>query len=78
MNIENEIEKIIRSIGGLSVSEYGSLYKFFNDSKLEGIFATIHYRLVSLFESMNTRLPVTENSNQHFWVNESRELKDTI
>lgn len=78
MNIENEIEKIIRSIGDLNVSEYGSLYKFFNDSKLEGIFATIHYRLVDLFVLMNTRLPVTENSNQHFWANESRELKDTI
>lgn len=78
MNIENEIEKICRSIGEINSSEYGSLYKFFNDPKLVGIFGTFHANLVGLFEQMNTRLPVTENSNPHFWAHESRELKNNI
>lgn len=78
MNIENEIEKIIRDIGNLYVSEYGPLYEIFIDSKLVGVFATFHSKLVALFELMNNRLPVTENSNSHFWANESRELKHCI
>lgn len=78
MNIENEIEKISRSIGELNSSEYGSLYEFFNDSKLVGIFGTFHANLVQLFEQMNTRLPVTENSNPNFWAHQSRELKNNI
>ena len=78
MNIENEIEKISRSIGEVNSSEYRSLYEFFNDPKLVGIFGTFHANLVQLFEQMNTRLPVTENSNPHFWAHHSRELKKNI
>jgi serine/threonine-protein kinase len=78
MSIENEIEKISRVIGVLNPTEYGTLYNSFNDQKLVSILATFHSNLVQLFESMNTRLPVTENSNPHFWANESRELKNNI
>jgi len=78
MNIENEIEKIIRNIGTINSLEYGSLYGFFNNPKLVSIFGTFHSNLVQLFEQMNTRLPVTENSNPHFWAHQSRELKKNI
>lgn len=78
MNIENEIEKISRSIGELNALEYGTLYDSFNNQKLVGIFGTFHSNLVQLFEQMNRRLPVTESSNPHFWADDSRELKHNI
>lgn len=78
MNIENEIENISRSIGDINSSEYGYLYDSFNNPKLVSIFGILHSNLVLLFDKMNTRLPVTENSTPHFWAHESRELKKNI
>lgn len=77
MGIENSIEKYYRELG-LSISEeFVDLYKDLKNPKLIIIFSTLHSSFISLFKSMNTRLPSGEHG-AHFWAEQSRNLIATI
>lgn len=74
MNIENYIETKYREMSSYeSNSEFADLYKTIENIKLREIFTTLHYEFISLFSTMNERLPTNEN-NPHFWAEPSRSL----
>lgn len=75
MNVENYIVSQYRELLSCSQlnSEYADLYKSFRHEKLREILATLHHDLVSLFNTMNERLPSGEDG-AHFWADPSREL----
>ncbi len=74
MKIENYIETQYRELlpYGLN-NEHTDLYVFVRNQKLRGVLTTLHYHLVSLFRTMNERLPTGENG-AHFWAEPSRSL----
>lgn len=74
MNIENYIETQYRELSSKGLnSEFSDLYTTINNSKLREIMMTLHYYLISLFRTMNERLPTGEHE-AHFWADPSREL----
>ena len=79
MNIENYIESQYREL--LSISnmnaEYSDLYIGIEHLKLREILTTLHYDFLSLFRTMNQRLP-THDNEAHFWADPSRQLIATI
>jgi Serine/threonine protein kinase len=79
MNIENYIETQYRELISSSTinAEFSDLYVGVSHIKLREIFSTLHYDLISLFRTMNERLPTDENGN-HFWAEPSRSLIATI
>jgi serine/threonine-protein kinase len=78
MNIDNFIESQYRRLIIKSDNEYKDLYKAVNHAKLKDIFITLHFTLVGLFNSMNTRLPTGPDMQAHFWADPSRSLIDAI
>ncbi len=79
MHLQNFIETIYRELKekNLLTSEYVFLYKTFNDEVLVEILSSLHANFVSLFKTMNERLP-TLDWEAHFWADPSRELMDCI
>lgn len=73
MKINNYIENIHRDLLPYQNIEFEGLYKGFSQSRLTGIFSTIHHLLVSNYKRMNSRLP-TKEETAHFWADNSREL----
>lgn len=73
MHIGNAIETKYRELKQYLTPEYIDLYKNFSNSKLQGIFSTLHQLLIKNYEKMNTRLPTDDYSN-YFWAENSREL----
>lgn len=75
MNIENYIESQYRELfsNGQMNAEFSDLYITIEYPKLREILSTLHYDLVSLFKTMNERLPSGE-SGSYFWAGPSREL----
>lgn len=79
MNIENYIESQYRELISSSKinAEFSDLYSGVTHVKLREILATLHYDLISLFRTMNERLPTNE-LGAHFWAEPSRSLIKTI
>jgi serine/threonine-protein kinase len=77
INVENTIETHCRKLAGGLSNEFEDLYELFANDRLRILFSTLHSRVVSLFDSMNQRLPTGDQSN-HFWAEPSRELIQTI
>lgn len=78
MNIENYIEAQYRELEAKGFNaEFSDLYKTVEHSKFREVIATLHYYFVSLFRTMNERLPTGEYG-AHFWADPSRELIDII
>lgn len=77
MNAENAIESHYRKLSDILKNEFEDLYESIKNDKLRILFSTLHSSVVSLFDSMNNRLPTDEDS-AHFWADPSRELIKTI
>lgn len=73
MDLDNFIESQYKEIEHLENNEYIELYKDTQHSKLKIIFSTLHKEFQKLFTLMNYRLP-TQDSENHFWADPSREL----
>lgn len=69
--IDNFIETHMRGIGQTN-EEYIALYSEIENQHLKKIFSTVHYRLIQLFNSLNTRIP--KDDPTHFWAEDSRGL----
>lgn len=78
MNIENSIEVSYRKIQGYFNYEYEELYTSVTHERLRILFSTLHFKLISLFDQMNVRLPTTSENSVHFWAEQSRDLINTI
>jgi len=70
---ENAIESHYRKLSDILTNEFEELYESIKNDKLRILFSTLHSSVISLFDSMNNRLPTNENPN-HFWAESSREL----
>ncbi|EAJ5940465.1 protein kinase family protein, partial [Campylobacter jejuni] len=57
---------------------YTDLYFCFENGKLKLVLSTLHNNIIECFKKMNSRLPSTENSNNHYWADDSRKLKFNI
>lgn len=78
MNIENYIEAQYRELKDRRLnSEFQDLYIGVENTKFREILSTLHYEFISLFRTMNERLP-TGDYGAHFWAAPSRELIDTV
>lgn len=79
MNIENYIESQYRELikSGQINPEFADLYAVIDHQRLREILTGLHYNYVSLFRTMNERLPTNENG-AHFWADPSRQLINSI
>ncbi len=77
MNAENAIESHYRKLSDIMTNEFEELYESIKHKKLRVLFSTLHSSVVSLFDSMNNRLPTGEIS-AHFWADPSRDLIRSI
>lgn len=79
MNIENFIETKHRELitSEQVNSEFNEMYKSVEHPKLRELFVVLHDNYVTLFRTMNNRLPTNEIS-AHFWAIQSRQLITTI
>lgn len=75
LNIDNVLESNIRELNsrGITSFEYEDLYSDISNEKLRTIFSWLHGGYISLFKTLNERLPSGENG-AHFWADPSREL----
>ncbi len=74
MNTENYIESKYRELLQVGLnSEFSDLYEPVPNEKLKEVMMTLHYHLISLFRTMNERLPTNEYG-AHFWAEPSRDL----
>ncbi|WP_277373343.1 protein kinase family protein [Pseudomonas sp. AA-38] len=73
MNAENAIESHYRKLFDILSNEFEELYESINNDKLKILFSTLHSSIISLFDSMNNRLP-TDEEPAHFWAEPSRSL----
>lgn len=77
MNAENAIETNYRKLIDNLSNEFEELYESISDQKLKILFSTLHTSLINTFDSMNQRLP-TSDEPAHFWADPSRELIQAI
>ena len=79
MNIENYLEAQYRELLSNSSlnAEFSELYSGIEHQKLKEMLSTLHYDFISLFRTMNERLPTNEYE-AHFWADPSRKLIKTI
>lgn len=75
MNIESQYRELIKS--GQINPEFADLYAVIDHQRLRDILTGLHYNYVSLFRTMNERLPTNENG-AHFWADPSRQLINSI
>ena len=75
LNVENILETNIRELNarGITNLEFEDLYRDVGNEKLKIIFSWLHSGFISLFKTMNERLPTGEDG-AHFWAGPSREL----
>lgn len=79
MNVENYIESQYRQLISSSQinAEFTDLYTTIENLRLREILTTLHYNFISLFRTMNERLPTYDNG-AHFWADPSRQLINNI
>ena len=75
LNIDNILETNIRELNsrGITSFEYEDLYNDISNEKLKTIFSWLHGEYISLFRTLNERLPTGEYE-AHFWADPSRAL----
>lgn len=75
VNVDNVLESTIRDLNahGITSFEYEDLYNEIDNEKLKIIFSWLHAGYISLFKTMNERLP-THEYGAHFWAEPSRDL----
>lgn len=75
VNIDNILESNIRDLNAQAFTsfEYEDLYHDIANEKLKTIFSWLHAGYISLFRTMNERLPTGEYG-AHFWAEPSRDL----
>ena len=64
---------ILQEAGIVENHEYDSLYSHFKNAKVKSILSTLHHELISLFNYMNSKLPV-RGADNYYRANESRRL----
>ena len=77
MLTKNHIETQYRNFKDRLSSEYVELYQNFDNEKLRVLFSTIHVDMVNMFNTMNERLPTSDDA-AHFWAEPSRILLKAI
>lgn len=79
MNVENYIESQYRQLISSSQinAEFVDLYLCIEHQRLRDILTALHYNFISLFRTMNERLPTGDNG-AHFWADPSRQLINNI
>lgn len=74
MNLLNYITGKYKELEELEINiEYIDLYAWAETKKLQEIFSTLHYYVIELYKSMNSRLPTGEYT-AHYWAEPSRQL----
>lgn len=77
IKLKNYIATILEDLSVVD-NTYRELYLSFKNDEIISILSTLHNSIVNSFKLMNSRLPATEESNRHFWADESRILKKDI
>ena len=79
MNIENYIEMQYRELISIANidNEFSDLYSKIQHQRLREILCTLHSNFISLFRTMNERLP-TGNLEGHYLADDSRQLIKNI
>lgn len=76
--VNNHLINAYKDLESSLSQAYTGLYFYFENVKLKLVLSTLHNNIIECFKKMNSRLPSTENSNNHYWADESRKLKFNI
>ncbi|EAJ0705789.1 protein kinase family protein [Campylobacter jejuni] len=76
--VNNHLINAYKDLESSLSQAYTDLYFCFENGKLKLVLSTLHNNIIECFKKMNSRLPSTENSNNHYWVDDSRKLKFNI
>ncbi|EOD9331482.1 protein kinase family protein [Campylobacter jejuni] len=76
--VNNHLINAYKDLESSLSQAYTDLYFCFENGKLKLVLLTLHNNIIECFKKMNSRLPSTENSNNHYWADDSRKLKFNI
>lgn len=76
--VNNHLINAYKDLESSLSQAYTDLYFCFENGKLKLVLSTLHNNIIECFKKMNSRLPSTENSNNHYWADGSRKLKFNI
>ncbi|HAA1863444.1 TPA_asm: protein kinase family protein [Campylobacter jejuni] len=76
--VNNHLINAYKDLESSLSQAYTDLYFCFENGKLKLVLSTLHNNIIECFKKMNIRLPSTENSNNHYWADDSRKLKFNI
>ncbi|ECR2071174.1 protein kinase family protein [Campylobacter jejuni] len=76
--VNNHLINAYKDLESSLSQAYTDLYFCFENGKLKLVLSTLHNNIIECFKKMNSRLPSTENSNNHYWTDDSRKLKFNI
>ncbi|EOC3258886.1 protein kinase family protein [Campylobacter coli] len=76
--VNNHLINAYKDLESSLSQAYTDLYFCFENRKLKLVLSTLHNNIIECFKKMNSRLPSTENSNNHYWADDSRKLKFNI
>ncbi|EPU2933156.1 protein kinase family protein [Campylobacter coli] len=76
--VNNHLINAYKDLESSLSQAYTDLYFCFENGKLKLVLSTLHNNIIECFKKMNSRFPSTENSNNHYWADDSRKLKFNI
>ncbi|PJP39145.1 protein kinase family protein [Campylobacter jejuni] len=76
--VNNHLINAYKDLESSLSQAYTDLYFCFENGKLKLVLSTLYNNIIECFKKMNSRLPSTENSNNHYWADDSRKLKFNI
>ncbi len=76
--VNNHLINAYKDLESSLSQAYTDLYFCFENGKLKLVLSTLHNNIIECFKKINSRLPSTENSNNHYWADDSRKLKFNI
>ncbi|WP_349686401.1 protein kinase family protein [Campylobacter jejuni] len=76
--VNNHLINAYKDLESSLSQAYTDLYFCFENGKLKLVLSTLHNNIIECFKKMNSRLPSIENSNNHYWADDSRKLKFNI
>ncbi|EIP8394850.1 protein kinase family protein [Campylobacter jejuni] len=76
--VNNHLINAYKDLESSLSQAYTDLYFCFENGKLKLVLSTLHNNIIECFKKMNSRLPSTENSNNHYWADDSSKLKFNI